>query len=92
MIPITNNFLVVTLGYYGRGSTATEAAQNCHKAGSPKTYQGCLIVTNTEINFVDAMFVEYSKATTANGMTLNENGDRVYRYEIPFKKLSALLQ
>jgi hypothetical protein len=30
-------FVVLTLGYWGKGETINQAALNCHEAGSPKT-------------------------------------------------------
>ena len=76
-----NNCLVVTLGYYGRGNTVKEAAENCRKAGSPLTLSACVIIANCEVQFVDPMSVSYNKA----------NEDGLFTVDFKVKKLSALL-
>jgi hypothetical protein len=44
-------FVVVTLGYWGKGEDINEAALNCHEAGSPKTEPALarLIISPTDL-------------------------------------------
>jgi hypothetical protein len=74
-----NNVLVITLGYFGSGLSVKEAAQNCLKAGSPRTLKACVVVASKPVRFVDALFVEYPEGTP----------DFVTEFTV--SKLSALL-
>lgn len=87
----TDNILVVTMGYYGRGSTVEEAAVRCHKAGSPLAYKAVVIIVNTEIKFIDAMSVGYPKVTAKDGVFITEEGHPLFRTEFTVKRLSAIM-
>lgn len=51
-------FLIVTLGYYGRGATVAEAFENVKKAGADLRAVAVLQVGKTELVFRDIMHVE----------------------------------
>lgn len=53
------HFLVVTFGYYGAGNSMKEAANNCVKAGSPKTLKACVIVSDKKVHLRNAFSVDY---------------------------------
>ena len=57
------NCLVVALGYFGRGSSVKEAATNCHKAGAGKRDCCCVVITDVELEFIDAFTVGYPNGT-----------------------------
>ena len=52
------NILLIALGYYGRGSTVTEAYTNIKKAGCPSDSVVVMQVGSTELKFIDMMTVE----------------------------------
>lgn len=59
---LTNNVLVVVLGAWGRGSSVSEAAANCLKAGGRKTDKGYVTIANCPVSFAGAGGVDYDLA------------------------------
>lgn len=55
-----NTFVILTLGYWGKGRTITEAANNCRKEGGSKS--DCVVIRMFP-NTTD----EQHKAITVNG-------------------------
>ena len=56
------NILVIALGYFGRGSSVKEAAQNCLKAGARKTDAVTVVIANCEMTFISIYNIEYEKS------------------------------
>jgi hypothetical protein len=61
-------FVVLTLGYWGKGQSLSQAAQNCHQAGSRKTEPALarLIMSPTDLPDLEKQ------------VTVNDVGDILY--------------
>lgn len=74
-------FIVVSLGYWGRGDTLHDAAQNCLRSGARRT-DDC---------YVQLVIGDDKPEISSGGMMVRESGSDVLRIGNLFK-LSALLK